>query len=321
MWRTLCFYRNVLLDTAQCDQRVRDLPSDEPPLEDAPNHDDTDAGRDVDDLPYADDGVAAAGAAGASTGAGRDVDDLPYVGAGTAGAAWWTTTGARGAAHAVAIDNIAISRNGAGAGGRRAAVAPVRPRQRVVDGRVGGVAGVYPARVLWRRGVGGAQVDAQARHGGQRDAKQDDRAEDGEDRAALVRGRQQRVLDAAADREVVRVAGKVVALARDGKAAEARRAVRRRALPVHVRAVPAGVGEEEAARGPGRPAGLRHLRHGRGAPAGGHPARLKGQARDVAQKHALRFRRGAQRKEREDQPRAKNRHVEWRACRAPRRAA
>src|SRR3989338_7501133 len=153
MWRTLCFYRNVLLDTAQCDQRVRDLPSDEPPLEDAPNHDDTDAGRDVDDLPYADDGVAAAGAAGASTGAGRDggdlpyvgagaagaargattgargggragasagaggdVDDLPSVGAGTAGAAWWTTTGARGAAHAFAIDNIAISRNGSGAG-------------------------------------------------------------------------------------------------------------------------------------------------------------------------------------------------------------
>src|SRR3989338_6180760 len=116
MWRTLCFYRNVLGAPAQCDQRVRDLPSDEPPLEDAPNHDDTDAGRDVDDLPYADDGVGAAGVAGASTGAGRDVDDLPYVGAGTAGAAWWTTAGARGAAHAFAIDNIAISRNGSGAG-------------------------------------------------------------------------------------------------------------------------------------------------------------------------------------------------------------
>src|SRR3989338_2004533 len=134
MWRTLCFYRNVLLDTAQCDQRVRDLPSDEPPLEDAPNHDDTDAGRDVDDLPYADDGVAAAGAAGASTGAGRDVDDLPYVGAGTAGAAWWTTTGARGAGRAFDIDNIAISRNGAGrakrggrGGGGRG---PRRPRPR-----------------------------------------------------------------------------------------------------------------------------------------------------------------------------------------------
>src|SRR3989338_2004534 len=178
-----------------------------------------------------------------------------------------------------------------------------------------------PRPVRAGRGARSTSTTSPYRGTGRGEQKGEGGGGEGEDRAALVRGRQQRVLDAAAAREVVRVAGKVVALARDGKAAEARRAVRRRALPVHVRAVPAGVAAEDAAQGRARPAGLRHLRHGRGAPAGGHPARLKGQARDVAQKHALRFRRGAQRKEREDQPRAKNRHVEWRACRAPRRAA